>query len=103
MSESYSSFSDTKLKPELEIDKPKLYKVLIHNDHYTTMEFVIEVLVTIFQKKAAEATKLMLDVHHKGAGLAGLYTLDIAKTKTNQANGLAKKRGFPLKTSYEAE
>ncbi len=89
------------LEDELEVIEPKMYKVLIHNDHYTTMDFVVEVLVTIFNKSAAEATKLMLDVHKKGAGLAGVYTYDVAATKVAIVHDLAKERNFPLRCSYE--
>jgi ATP-dependent Clp protease adaptor protein ClpS len=78
-----------------------MYRVIIHNDHYTTMEFVIEVLVKIFHKSGAEATMLMMDVHKKGRGIAGVYTLDIALTKISQVHSKAKERGFPLKCTYE--
>lgn len=88
-------------KTDAEVTEPKMYRVLIHNDHYTTMDFVIEVLIKVFLKPAAEATKLMLDVHYKGVGIAGIYPYDIAVTKTNQANQMARQRQFPLKCSYE--
>lgn len=80
---------------------PKLYKVILHNDDYTTMDFVVEVLVSVFHKSTAEATKLMLDVHRKGKGLAGIYTYDIAVTKVMQVQNMAKKREFPLRCTYE--
>jgi ATP-dependent Clp protease adaptor protein ClpS len=92
---------NTKLLPEHEIRLPKMYRVIIHNDHYTTMDFVVEVLVSIFHKPAAEATMLMMDVHKKGRGIVGAYTLDIAMTKITQVHTLASLRGFPLKCSYE--
>jgi ATP-dependent Clp protease adaptor protein ClpS len=92
---------NVKQKPEHEIRQPKMYRVIIHNDHYTTMDFVVEVLVSIFHKPAAEATMLMMDVHKKGRGIVGAYTLDIALTKIAQVHSLAKQRGFPLKCSYE--
>ena len=85
------------------IKKPKLYKVLMHNDDYTTMEFVIEILTKIFKKSAIEATKIMSDVHRKGIGIAGVYTYDIAKTKLKQAMEMAEKSGFPFKLSIEEE
>jgi len=90
-----------KLEERQEFRLPKMYRVIIHNDHYTTMEFVVEVLVSIFRKSAAEATMLMMDVHKKGHGIAGVYTLDIALTKIAQVHSLAKQRGFPLKCSHE--
>lgn len=92
---------NVRLLPEQEIKRPRMYRVILHNDHYTTMDFVVEVLVSIFHKPAAEATMLMMDVHKKGRGVAGVYTLDIALTKINQVHTLARQRGFPLKCSYE--
>jgi len=92
-----SIFSDT----EIVLEKPKMYKVILHNDHYTTMDFVVEVLVSLFHKPAAEATKIMLDVHKKGQGICGVYTYDIATTRVAQVHHLARKRQFPLKCSLE--
>lgn len=88
---------------KLKTKKPKMYKVLIHNDDYTTMEFVVEVLVKIFKRQVVEATKIMYDVHRKGAGVAGVYSYDIAATKTVQAMTMAENSGFPLKFSMEEE
>lgn len=95
--------ADIKEENKLDIRKPKLYKVLMHNDDYTTMDFVIEVLTKIFKKGAIEATQIMYDVHRKGIGVAGIYTYDIAKTKLNQAMDMAEKRGFPFKLSMQEE
>ncbi len=86
-------------KPEF--DEPKMYRVILHNDHYTTMDFVVSVLMKVFHKSAAEATKIMLDVHNKGKGLCGVYTYDIAVTKVAQVDKMAKENEFPLKSSYE--
>lgn len=86
-----------------EVKKPKMYKVLIHNDDYTTMEFVVEVLVKVFKREVVEATKIMYDVHREGIGVAGLYSYDIAATKTVQAMTMAENSGFPLKFSMEEE
>ena len=72
---------DTKLLTEKKLDVPKMYKVLLHNDHYTTMDFVIEVLTKIFNMPSQKAEKIMLDVHKKGIGICGVYTHDIAVTK----------------------
>lgn len=88
---------------EVKVKKPKRYMVLMHNDDYTTMEFVVEVLVEYFNKSAAEAAKVMLDVHKKGAGIAGIYPYDIAVTKINQVHNKARKTGFPLKLSLKEE
>lgn len=90
-----------KEKIDAKVQRPKLYKVVMHNDDYTTMEFVVEVLIGIFNKSAAEATKIMLDVHKKGAGIAGIYSYDIARTKINQAHIEAREQGFPLKLSLK--
>ncbi|AJA48780.1 ATP-dependent Clp protease adapter protein ClpS [Clostridium pasteurianum DSM 525 = ATCC 6013] len=87
----------------IKIKKPRMYKVIMHNDDYTTMEFVIKVLTEVFNKDAIEATKIMYDVHKKGIGIAGVYTYDIAKTKLNQAMDMAEKSGFPFKLSMEEE
>jgi ATP-dependent Clp protease adaptor protein ClpS len=92
-----------KEKVNIKVQKPKLYKVIMHNDDYTTMEFVVEVLIGIFNKGASEATKVMLDVHKKGAGIAGIYPYDIAMTKVNQAHIVAREKGFPLKLSLKEE
>jgi ATP-dependent Clp protease adaptor protein ClpS len=86
---------------EQEVDEPRMYKVLLHNDHYTTMDFVVEVLIKVFRKTAADATRLMLEVHNRGKSICGVYTYDIAVTKAAQVHLMAKHRGFPLKCSYE--
>jgi ATP-dependent Clp protease adaptor protein ClpS len=95
--------SDRDFAPESETDiaEPRMYRVILHNDHYTTMDFVIEVLTKIFQKTAAEATKIMLDVHERGHGVCGVYTYDMAVTKVSRVHQMAKMQSFPLKCSYE--
>jgi ATP-dependent Clp protease adaptor protein ClpS len=85
---------------EPRLEEPRIYQVVLHNDHYTTMDFVVNVLMKIFQRPAAEATRIMLDVHKKGAGICGIYTYDIAVTKVSQVHRMAKQHGFPLKCSY---
>ena len=92
---------ESELKPEIKITTPRMYKVIIHNDDYTTMDFVVEILMNIFNKPAAEATKIMLDVHKKGKGICGVYTYDIAVTKVLQVHHEARKKEYPLKCSYE--
>lgn len=87
----------------VKVKKPELYKVIMHNDDYTTMEFVVEVLVKVFNKTAVEATKVMLDVHRKGEGIAGIYPKDLALTKINQVYKTAKQKGYPLKLSLKEE
>ncbi len=90
-----------KVDRETEVREPKMYRVILHNDHYTTMDFVVEVLVSVFRKPAAEATKIMMDVHRRGRGMCGVYTYDIAATKVSQVHAMARTREFPLKCSME--
>ncbi len=89
------------VRSDQELREPKQYRVILHNDDYTTMDFVIEVLVTVFHKPTAEATKIMLDVHKKGKGICGVYTYDIAATKAAQVHQMASMREYPLKCSLE--
>jgi len=84
-------------KQDTILQAPNMFAVLIHNDDITTMDFVVDVLVQIFQKPPQEAAALMMDVHEKGAGIAGVYVFDIACTKKFQADRLAAEKGFPLK------
>lgn len=83
------------------LQEPRLYRVVLHNDDYTTMDFVIDVLISVFHKPAAEAMQIMLDVHKKGKGICGVYTYDIAATKVAQVHELAMRRELPLKCSLE--
>ena len=85
------------------LEKVRRYKVLFHNDDYTTMDFVVEVLMKFFHKSETEATHIMLSVHHKGYGVAGLYTKDVAETKVVQVTDYAKEHGMPLRLSAEPE
>ena len=87
---------------EKELKEPDMYNVILHNDDYTTREFVVEVLQVVFQKPAIEATRIMLDVHKKGRGVVGAYTWDIAQTKVATVHKLAKEREYPLKCTIEA-
>jgi len=93
--------SETGTKTDQEIREPKMVRVILHNDDYTTMDFVIDVLISVFHKPAAEAMQIMLDVHKKGKGICGVYTYDIAATKVAQVHELAMRREFPLKCSLE--
>jgi ATP-dependent Clp protease adaptor protein ClpS len=92
---------DTLTKNREELKEPPLFKVLLHNDDYTTMDFVIMVLETVFGKDTAEATRIMLNVHHQGQGIAGIYTREIGETKVAVVHRLARKNQFPLKCSLE--
>jgi ATP-dependent Clp protease adaptor protein ClpS len=80
---------------------PELYKVLLHNDDYTTMQFVIEVLESIFQKSPAQAFRVMMHVHTQGQGICGTYPHEIAETKVALVHDRARAQGFPLRASME--
>ena len=80
----------------LQTRKPKLYAVVMHNDDYTTMDFVVDILKKIFHKNMTEATEIMFDIHNNGSRVVAVYTYDIAVTKTNMAVSMASDRGFPL-------
>ncbi len=86
---------------EEDVKEPPAYAVLIHNDDYTTMEFVVAVLVEIFHKSSTEAADIMLNVHEKGIGQCGVYTREIAETKVAQVHSRARRAGFPLKCTTE--
>jgi ATP-dependent Clp protease adaptor protein ClpS len=81
--------------------EPDDYRVILLNDNYTTMDFVIEILMSIFRKSEEEAQRIMLDVHRKGQGLVGLYSWDIACTKVKQVHAAAAKNEFPLRCIVE--
>jgi ATP-dependent Clp protease adaptor protein ClpS len=91
----------TKTKPKTK--KPSLYKVLILNDDYTPMEFVVFVLERFFSKGREEATRIMLHVHHKGVGICGVFTYEIAETKVAQVMDMARQHGHPLQCTMEKE
>jgi ATP-dependent Clp protease adaptor protein ClpS len=87
--------SDKKLAP------PAMYKVLLHNDDYTTMEFVVQVLQAVFHRSITEATQIMLHIHRSGIGVAGVYTYEVAETKVAFVEALAKKNEYPLLCTME--
>lgn len=91
----------TILKNKTELSKPKLYAVIIYNDDITSMEFVVQILNRVFNKSLDEATKLMLEIHEIGKGMAGMYIYDITVTKKNQVNIMAIDNNFPLKIVIE--
>lgn len=88
---------------EEDVVEPPMYKVLLHNDDYTTMEFVVEVLMYVFHRRVEEATKIMLNVHEQGIGICGTYPLEVAETKVDTVHLLAREKGFPLRSSMEKE
>lgn len=103
------SHTESKFEESLEAEiskktkKPRLFKVLLLNDDYTTMDFVVHVLEQVFHKSTVEATQIMLSVHKNGSGLAGVYTKEIAETKVATVQELALKNQFPLKCVMEKE
>ena len=87
----------------VELREPPLYKVLLHNDDFTPMEFVVEILETVFHKANSLATKVMLDVHNNGSGLCGVYPYEVSETKVAQFIDKAKQHRHPLKCTMEEE
>jgi ATP-dependent Clp protease adaptor protein ClpS len=83
--------------------EPRRYKVIIFNDDFTTMEFVVKILTQVFFKSQAEAETLMLQVHHSDKAVVGIYTYDIAVSKVQKATQMARDEGFPLRLNYEPE
>ena len=81
---------------------PSMYRVLLLNDDFTPMEFVIEVLEKFFRKSKAEATEIMLAVHNKGKGVCGVYSFEVAETKVSQVMDAAQKSGYPLQCTLES-
>ena len=86
-----------------ETKKPELFKVLLLNDDYTTMEFVVEILEGVFHKQPAEAYRIMMAVHTQGQGLCGVYPFEVAETKVATVVDLARGNGFPLRAAMEPE
>ncbi|WP_319408906.1 ATP-dependent Clp protease adapter ClpS [uncultured Desulfosarcina sp.] len=86
-----------------ETREPPMYRVLLHNDDYTTMEFVVEILMYVFSKSPESAAKIMLNVHHQGVGVCGSYPHEIAETKIDTVHNLARESGYPLRCSMEQE
>ena len=90
-------------KTDKKTKRPPMFRVLLHNDDYTTMEFVVAILESVFHKPRVEAAQIMWHVHTRGVGTAGIYTAEIAETKVKTVHGLAREAGFPLKCSMEPE
>jgi ATP-dependent Clp protease adaptor protein ClpS len=92
---------ETKTKPKTRT--PSMFKVILLNDDYTPMDFVVHILTKFFKKKSDEATEIMLHVHQKGFGVAGVYPMEIAETKVTQVNSYSQKSQYPLKCIMEKE
>jgi ATP-dependent Clp protease adaptor protein ClpS len=91
----------TRTRTERKLKKPTLYKVLLHNDDYTTMEFVVYVLQRVFSRSETEAVQIMLHVHRNGIGVAGVYPYEFAETRIAQVESLAREHEFPLRCTME--
>ena len=93
----------TESRNEEKLERPRLWRVLLHNDDYTTQEFVVWVLETVFRKARAEAFTIMMSVHRSGLGVAGVYTHDVAETKLKATQQMAEAEEFPLLVTMEPE
>lgn len=93
----------TRTESKKKLAKPPMWKVLLHNDDYTTREFVVFILEGIFHKSGSDAVAIMLHVHNNGVGVAGVYTRDVAETKVEQVKALAKEHQYPLLCTMEPE
>ncbi len=94
---------DLVTQTERRVKRPRKFKVILYNDDYTPMEFVVQVLESVFQKSPAEATQLMLEIHRSGLGVAGVYVLELAETKVVTVHQLAEQAGYPLRAGVEEE
>ena len=92
---------DADVRSQQDVNEPPMYKVLLHNDDYTTMEFVVQVLMLVFHKPIETATQIMLNVHQQGIGMCGLYTFEVAETKVETVIRMARENGHPLKCTME--
>lgn len=95
--------SEVLTESETKLEKPKLFKVILHNDDFTTMDFVVFVLQYVFNRADADAITIMLKVHNEGLGIAGIYPYEVASMKSEKAMNLAKAREFPLLCTVEEE
>ncbi|MCW8821973.1 MAG: ATP-dependent Clp protease adaptor ClpS [Sulfurovum sp.] len=94
---------EEELEIALELQEPKMFKVLLHNDDYTSMDFVVEILMSIFHKTHAQAEQIMLQIHEKDKAVCGVYSFEIAQTKAQQVKQRAKQNEFPLLATIEED
>ena len=90
-------------KPEPRFKEPSSYRVLLHNDDFTPMDFVVQILESVFKKTSTQATQIMLDVHRKGVGMCGIYPYDIAETKVSIVTEAAREHEYPLRCTLEKD
>jgi ATP-dependent Clp protease adaptor protein ClpS len=95
------TIGDVDVRTDRDLKEPPMYKVLLHNDDYTTMEFVVLVLMQVFHKSVEQATRIMLNVHKRGIGMCGVFTFEVAETKVQTVTRLARENGHPLKCTME--
>ena len=95
--------TDILTESETRLEKPPLFKVVLHNDDFTTMEFVVYVLRTVFHRETADAFEIMFKVHNEGVGIAGVYTYEVAQMKAEKAMNLARAQEYPLLCTVEEE
>ncbi|MBP3210997.1 MAG: ATP-dependent Clp protease adaptor ClpS [Prevotella sp.] len=95
--------SSVRERQRTDLREPRRYKVIIHNDDFTTMDFVVMVLMTVFHKSQAEAEQLMLQVHHSDQAVVGIYSYDVAQSKIQRATMMAREKGFPLRLTCQPE
>lgn len=95
--------SSVRERQRTDLREPRRYKVIIHNDDFTTMDFVVMVLMTVFHKSQAEAEQLMLQVHHSDQAVVGIYSYDVAHSKIQRATMMAREEGFPLRLTCQPE
>lgn len=93
----------TETKREERVKRPRMYAVIVHNDNYTTREFVVDVLRAVFHHSESEAQRIMLHVHYNGSGVAGVFTREVAETKVRTVERLAREREYPLRLTMEPE
>ncbi len=96
-----SAKNSVKERTDSKVREPKKYSVVMHNDDFTTMEFVVEILMTVFHKNPADAQAIMMNVHKKGSAVVGVYSYDIAVTRVNLALTRAKEKGYPFRMTVE--
>ena len=101
--ENAETFEDLTTDSDQREGHPPMYRVILHNDDYTTMEFVVEILTNIFGKSLENASRIMLNIHRQGKDTCGIYTHEIAETKVSIVHHLAREKGFPLKSTMEKE
>ena len=95
--------SNTRMRERTDLKEPRRYKVTIYNDDFTTMEFVVKILVQVFFKSEAEAETLMLQVHHSDKAVVGIYSYDVATSKVRKATSMAREENFPLRLTVDPE